>query len=93
MKIVGVGWDSPEDNQDWADDEGFGFELWTDEETTLAVYYGAAESEDDWFVSRVTKLLDGQGTLILEYVDNVNVGTHPAQVLEDCESIFGEDAP
>jgi hypothetical protein len=35
-------------------------------------------------------LLGAEGNLRLEYRDNVQVGTHPAQVLEDCQAIFGE---
>ena len=85
-----MGWDEPATNQSWAEDEGFEYEVWSDDDKTLALYYGAAESSSDWFPSRVTKLLDANGTLILEYVDSVNVGTHPAQVLEDCQAIFGD---
>ena len=85
-----MGWNSPSDNQSWAEDEGYEYEIWSDEDKTLALYYGAAESESDWFPSRVTKLLDADGTLILEYVSNVSVGTHPAKVLADCQAIFGE---
>jgi len=38
---------------------------------------------------RVTKLLDCDATLQLEYVSSINVGTHPQQVLDDCTAIFG----
>jgi len=37
----------------------------------------------------VTVLLDANGDLLLGYFDNLAVGTHPAQVLEDCEAIWG----
>lgn len=87
---MGVGWDDPSDNQDWAEDQDYEYEIWSDDDKTLALYYGAADSASDWFPSRVTMLLDANGTLILEYVSNVNTGTHPAQVLEDCEAIFGD---
>ena len=86
---MGVGWNDPDTNQNWAEEEGFQFEVWTDDDQALSLYYDAAES-GDWFPSRVTKLLDSNGTLILEYVDSVNVGTHPGQVLQDCEAIFGQ---
>jgi hypothetical protein len=41
------------------------------------------------FASRVTKILDASGTLVLEY-EVSSIGTHPAQVLEDCIALFGE---
>ena len=85
-----MGWNEPSENQSWAEDEDYEYEIWSDDDKTLAVYYGAADSTSDWFPSRVTMLLDANGTLILEYVDSVNVGTHPAKVLEDCQAIFGD---
>ena len=87
---MGVGWNEPSENQSWAEDEDYEYEIWSDDDKTLALHYGAADSASDWFPSRVTMLLDSNGTLILEYVDNVNAGTHPAKVLEDCEAIFGD---
>jgi peroxiredoxin len=83
-----VGLDSPEDNLAWAEDEGFPFELWTDEDKTLGVTYGALDGERDTSVSRITVVLDADGVLALEYLDDIVVGTHPEQVLEDCEALF-----
>ena len=34
-------------------------------------------------------LLDADGNLLLSYTENINVGTHPGIVLEDCQAIFG----
>lgn len=33
-------------------------------------------------------LLDANGDLLLEYRRDVDFGTHPAQVLEDCQLLF-----
>lgn len=85
---MAVGFDSPEVNQAWAEDEGYQFEIWTDDDKTLAVYYGAAASTSATVPLRVTKILDAEGELILEY-SVTNVGTHPAQVLADCQALFG----
>ena len=62
------------------------FELWTDDERTLADTYDANLGA---FANRVTMLLDADGTLILEYRDDVDFGTHPQEVLEDCQALFG----
>lgn len=88
MKIIGVSFDPPEENQAWAEEEGFLFDLWTDHDRTLALHYGAATSATQSAASRVTKVLDADGVLVLEYT-GVVVGTHPAQVLHDCENLFG----
>ncbi len=37
---------------------------------------------------RVTRLLGEDGVVLLEYAVS-NVGTHPADVLEDCQALFG----
>lgn len=89
MTIVGVGLDDPEDNLAWAEEEGFLFELWTDEDKVLGVTYGALTGSRDSSVDRITMLLDAAGDLLLTYTEAINVGTHPADVLEDCEALFG----
>ena len=89
MKIVGVSFDSPSENQSWAEDEAFQFELWSDEDRVLALYYDAADSESTFLADRVTKVMGPDGVLLLEYVDSINVGTHPAKVLSDCTVLFG----
>ena len=89
MTIIGVGLDSPAENLAWTEDEGFAFELWTDDDSTLGVTYGALDGPRDTFVDRVTMLLDADGELLLEYVDSIDVGEHPSKVLEDCEALFG----
>jgi peroxiredoxin len=88
VKIIGVSFDSPSKNDEWAIDEGFEFDLWSDLDRDLALYYGAATSPTQGAASRVTKVLDANGDLVLEYDVNF-VGTHPAQVLHDCEFLFG----
>ena len=74
----------------WAENEGFQFELWQDQDKELAVHYGAA-NPSSLVPSRVTFLLDKSGNVLLEYTKNIDVGAHPAEVLEDCRLLFGED--
>jgi peroxiredoxin Q/BCP len=89
VTIVGVGLDDPAENLAWASEEGFGYELWTDDDRVLGVTYGALSSPSDRGVARVTMLLGADGELLLRYTDDIVVGTHPGQVLEDCEKLFG----
>ncbi len=88
MAIVGVSFDEPEDTEEWAIDQEFLFELWSDVDRILAVHYGASDDYDDNAPSRITKLIGADGSLLLEYVEDVSVGTHPDEVLEDCQMLF-----
>jgi len=89
VRIVGAGLSSPQANQAWAEQEGYAYELWTDDTRTLGVTYGALDSRRDGSVARITVLLDADGGLLLSYLEDVVVGTHPGQVLSDCEALFG----
>ena len=86
-----MGFGSPATLQSWAEDEGFDYELWQDTNKTLAVHFGAASSTSDWAPSRKTVVLDGDGNHILSYdVGLFSISGHPADVLEDCEAIWGD---
>jgi peroxiredoxin len=85
-----VSFDSPEDNQAFADAEGFGYDLWTDETRALALHYGAAASASQGYASRVTVLLDDNGDLLLTYNPGGDLSTHPIDVLDDCQILFGD---
>jgi peroxiredoxin len=88
---VGVSFGSPEDHLEWATAESFQYELWSDEDRKLSLAYGAAETDSDWFPDRETFLLNREGNLVLEYVDNVNTATSPYEVLDDCTFLFGQE--
>jgi len=85
-----VSFDAPEKNAAWAEKKGFTFELWSDERRTMALYYGAASDVGQRTASRETRLLDGEGNLLLQYDVGLNIGTHPSDVLADCERLWGE---
>jgi len=88
IAIIGVGFDSPEEIAEWVEEEGFQYEMWTDTEKTLALTYGSAESSATSMPERMTFLLDEEGSLLLEYRENINFGTHPAEVLADCQQLW-----
>lgn len=90
VTIVGVGVDSPEDNLAWAEEEEFAYELWSDDDRVLGVTYGALSGSTDSSVDRVTMVLDADGALVLTYTEDIVLGTHPSEVLEDCAALFGE---
>jgi peroxiredoxin len=87
VRIVGVGFQDPGTNDAWIQDQGYQFEVWTDDDRALSVAYGAASSASAFFPDRVTVLLDANGDLLLEYT-TVNIDVHPQQVLDDCALLF-----
>jgi peroxiredoxin Q/BCP len=89
VAIVGVSFDPPSRNSAWAADEGFQFELWTDDNRDLAVAFGAASSSSAPYASRVTVILNADGEAVLEY-RVTSISPHPAQVLSDCQALFGD---
>lgn len=89
MQIVGVGFGPTPINANWVEEEGYLYEVWNDLNKTLALYYGAAANSGAFFPNRLTRLLDAEGSVLLEYND-VYVGAHPQEVLEDCQAIFGD---
>lgn len=86
---MGVSFDPPATNQAWATDEGFAFDLWTDDARALALHYGAADAPDDAAPARMTFLLEPSGEVALEYREGLDVATHPDDVLHDCRVLFG----
>lgn len=84
-----MGFADPETNRSWAEDQGYGFELWSDSERTLALHYGAVDSANSFMPSRITRLLDVDGTVLLEY-DDVSAFSGPSDVLKDCQKLFSE---
>ena len=90
MQIVGVSFGNVSTLQSWAEDEGFQYDLWKDDDRSLALYYGAA-SMSSGVPSRMSVLLDANGNQLLEYeIGFFGFGSHPADVLEDAQAIFGD---
>lgn len=90
MQIVGVSFDAFATNAAWREEEGMQFELWSDDDVhTLAAAYGAGNA-DSFAAARITKVINENGDLILEYVNAIDVGAHPALVLQDARTIWGQ---
>jgi peroxiredoxin Q/BCP len=87
IRIVAVGFNSVRRQGNWKKDQRYQFEVWKDLKNTLAIHYGAAKRQMALYPDRISRLLDAQGNVLLEYND-VKVGTHPKQVLEDCQKVF-----
>jgi peroxiredoxin len=90
--VIGVSFDPPARNAQFRQNEGFAYDLWTDTGRELALYYGAATSASAPLASRVTTLLDADGTWLLVYYPGGLAGlyAHAGQVLADCQALSGQ---
>lgn len=87
---MGISFDDPSKNLDFATKEEFPFELWTDgPERTLALTYGAASSASAGSAGRISVVLDTDGTWLLTYYP-VNVASGAVDALADCQQLFGQ---
>ena len=82
LAVVGVSFDAPESNAEFARDEGFPFPLLSDTGKTLAVAVGAADSSWRLMARRVSYLVGPDGVVWVAY-ESVDPSTHAAQVLAD----------
>ena len=88
VEIVGVSTSNLSVIADWVEEESFQYEVWRDDNGELGLHYGALTTPRGT-PSRITKILDANGTTILEY-EAVAVGTHPGQVLEDLQILLAQ---
>ena len=82
IKVVGVSFDTPEDNAAFAARHQFGFPLLSDSDHAVAIAYGACSGPDARYPDRVSFLINEHG-MIEKVYDQVDPRDHPARVLAD----------
>ena len=82
IRVVGVSFDTPEDNTAFAEKNQFGFPLLSDTSHAVAIAYSACSGTDARYPDRVSFLIDEQG-MIEKVYDQVDPRDHPARVLAD----------
>jgi peroxiredoxin Q/BCP len=82
IRVVGVSFDSPQDNAAFANRHEFGFSLLSDTDHAVAIAYGACAGADARYPDRVSFLIDEHGAIERVY-DQVDPRDHPARVLAD----------
>lgn len=93
MQVIGCSFDTPAKNAKFKQVETFTFELWSDVQRELALYYGAAKSKSQLFASRITVILDPQGTWKYWYPTaaiGFDMYNHPGTVLADMQALLGD---
>jgi thioredoxin-dependent peroxiredoxin len=82
IRVVGISFDTPEDNAAFAEKHQFGFPLLSDSDHLVAIAYGACSGTDARYPDRVSFLIDEHG-MIEKVYDHVDPRDHPARVLAD----------
>jgi peroxiredoxin Q/BCP len=78
--ILGVSFDTVEDNRAFAEKFSFPYLLLCDTSRSIGMAYGAADKADDEYAKRVSYLIGPDGT-IEESWAKVDVKAHPDEVL------------
>jgi thioredoxin-dependent peroxiredoxin len=82
IRVVGVSFDSPEDNAAFARRYEFAFPLLSDADHSVALAFGACAGAGARYPDRVSFLIDEHGAIERVY-DQVDPRDHPARVLAD----------
>lgn len=82
IRVVGISFDTPEDNGAFAAKHQFGFPLLSDTDHAAAIAYGACSGANARYPDRVSFLIDEHG-MIEKVYDQVDPRDHPARVLAD----------
>jgi thioredoxin-dependent peroxiredoxin len=80
-QILGVSFDTVEENAAFAEKFDFPYPLLCDTERAIGVAYGAAERANASHANRISYLIDPEG-VIAEVYGSVKPADHPAQLLE-----------
>lgn len=83
--ILGISFDTPEENLAFAEAQGFPYRLLSDPDRSVGNSYGAARGPDEQypdFAKRLTFLIDPEGIVRKVYVVT-DVAAHPDEVLSD----------
>jgi peroxiredoxin Q/BCP len=86
VQVVGVSFDSPEENARFAAKERFPFPLLSDAGRELAVKVGAAESPQAAWARRISYLVGADGKVLKVY-PKVSPEKHAQEVLEDLRAL------
>jgi peroxiredoxin Q/BCP len=85
VNVVGVSYDKPEANRNWAEKNDLPFKLLSDREKTLAKAVGAARSVIP-VPKRISYLIGADGSVLVAYPD-VKPGDHAEEVVADLERL------
>ena len=88
MRILGVSFDSPEENAAFAEKFDFPFSLLCDTEREMGLAYGACRKRTDKYPERITYVIGPDGT-IEQAIDTQDPAKQAKQILTSLEVAAG----
>lgn len=82
LEVLGVSFDTVEENRAFAEKFSFPFRLLCDTERAMGMAYGAADAPDQGYAKRISYVLDEQGRVLHAY-PKVKPDAHLDEVLGD----------
>jgi peroxiredoxin Q/BCP len=79
--VLGVSFDTEEDNRAFAEKFNFPFPLLCDTERKIGMAYGACDTLTAQYAKRITYVIDPEGR-IAQAIDKVDARQHPQQLIE-----------
>lgn len=83
--IYGISFDTPEENQKFAEKFRFNFPLLCDVDHKIGLAYGAAESDKDEYARRIAYVIDENGRIEQAHA-KVDPASYPADQLATLQS-------
>ena len=82
LHVLGISFDSVEENRAFAEKFDFPFQLLCDVDRSVGIAYGAADAPDAGYAKRISYVIDEEGRVLLAY-PKVDPNTHLDDVLGD----------
>ncbi len=82
LEVLGISFDTEEENRAFAEKFDFPFKLLCDVDRKVGLAYGAADSKDAGYAKRISYLIDGEGRIQRAY-PKVKPDEHLDQILTD----------
>jgi peroxiredoxin Q/BCP len=85
LEVLGISFDSVEENRAFAEKFDFPYKLLCDVDRAVGLAYGAADSADAEYAKRISYVIDEEGRIQLAY-PKVKPDAHLDQILKDLGS-------
>jgi peroxiredoxin Q/BCP len=82
VQVLGISFDTVEENRAFAEKFAFPYPLLCDTERSVGLAYGACDSREAGYPARISYLIGPDASVVKAY-DAVDPGAHPEQVLKD----------
>ncbi len=82
LTVLGVSFDSVEDNRAFAEKFDFPYPLLCDTDKAMGITYGAADDASAGYAKRISYVIDEEGVILLAY-PKVDPKTHLDEILKD----------